>query len=279
MATPGPPGDTVPARSATSADGTRIAVFELGGSGDPIILVHGTSADHTTWRVSGPLLARNHRVVAVDRRGRGASGDGPEYAFAREFEDLVAVAQVVAAEAGRPIDVVGHSLGGRIALGAALDTDAIRRLVAYESAPTVPGRPYQPPGLVDRLRELRDVGRHEELLAAFMTEVVGMSAADLAAYRADPIWPRRVAAAHTIVRELEAEASRDGSLEVLGGVRQPVLQVLGGDSRAAFGDAVRALDDRLERGSVIVIPGARHGAHHTHAPEFVAAVEAFLAEE
>jgi pimeloyl-ACP methyl ester carboxylesterase len=279
VATPGPPGESVPARSATSADGTRIAGFELGGSGDPIILVHGTSADHTTWRVSGPLLARNHRVVAVDRRGRGASGDGPEYAFAREFEDLVAVAQVVAAEAGRPIDVVGHSLGGRIALGAALDTDAIRRLVTYESAPPVPGRPYQPPGLVDRLRELRDVGRHEELLAAFMTDVVGMSAVDLAAYRADPIWPRRVAAAHTIVRELEAEASRDGSLEVLGGVRQPVLQVLGGDSRAAFGDAIRALDDRLERGSVVVIPGARHGAHHTHAPEFVAAVEAFLSEE
>jgi pimeloyl-ACP methyl ester carboxylesterase len=261
----------------TSADGTPIALFELGGTGEPVILVHGTSADHTTWRVSGPLLARNGRVLAIDRRGRGASGDAPRYAFAREFEDLAAVADSVTTETGRPVDIVGHSLGGRIGLGAALLTDAIGRLVIYESAPPVPDRPYQPDGLVDRLRDLRDAGRHDELLATFMTEVVGMSAAELAAYRADPVWPRRVGAAHTIVRELEAESSPDGSLERLGAVRQPVLQVLGGDSRSAFADAVRALHERLEQGSVVVIPGARHAAHHTHPDAFVAAVEGFFA--
>ena len=46
-----------------------------------------------------------------------------------------ATSPTVAATAGASVDVVGHSYGGRIGLGAALRTDAIRRLVVYEGAP------------------------------------------------------------------------------------------------------------------------------------------------
>jgi pimeloyl-ACP methyl ester carboxylesterase len=45
-----------------------------------------------------------------------------------------------------------------------------------------------------------------------------------------------------------------------------------------FGEATSALDARLRNGRVVTIDGARHAAHHTHAPVFVAAVEAFLAD-
>jgi pimeloyl-ACP methyl ester carboxylesterase len=103
-----------------------------------------------------------------------------------------------------------------------------------------------------------------------------MSAEDLASYRADPVWPRRAAAAHTIVRELAAEASPEASLDALGGVRQPVLQVLGGASRPAFRLATEALDERLPNGRVTVIDGAKHAAHHTHPDQFVDVIEAFL---
>ena len=103
-----------------------------------------------------------------------------------------------------------------------------------------------------------------------------MSADDLARYRADPVWPRRAAAAHTIVRELDAEASPAASLDALGVVRQPVLQVLGGASVPAFRLATEALDSRLTDGRVIVFHGAKHAAHHTHPTEFVAAVETFI---
>jgi pimeloyl-ACP methyl ester carboxylesterase len=268
-----------PVARVASADGALIAVFALqgtGGPGRPVILVHGASADHTTWRVSGPLLARSRPVLAIDRRGRGASSDGGSYDVGLEYADVAAVAQWVAEQEGSSVDVVGHSFGGRVALGAALRTPAIRRVVAYESAPPAPGQPYQEPGLVERLHALADSSDGDALLSTFLTEVVGMSAADLAAYRADPIWPRRVAAAHTIVRELEAETSPAASLDSLGNVEQPVLQVLGGDSREVFAIAVRALDERLSNGRVEVIPGARHAAHHTHAAAFVAAVQTFL---
>src|SRR3977135_300512 len=128
---------TVDRWSVASRDGTQIAAFSS-GEGQPLVLVHGATADHTTWRTAGPLLERHFRLHAIDRRGRGASGDGPAYAIERGFEAVAAVADAVAAEAGEAVAVVGHSYGGRCALGASLLTPNIGRLVVYEGAPSPP---------------------------------------------------------------------------------------------------------------------------------------------
>jgi pimeloyl-ACP methyl ester carboxylesterase len=265
-----------PGPAVHAPDGTRIATF-VSGDGPPLVLVHGAASDHTTFRVVEPLLAPHFTVHAIDRRGRGASGDGAGYGIEREFDDLAAVVDSVAAGSGGPIDVVGHSFGGRVGLGAALRTPNLRRLVVYEGAPAPAGTPYQAPDLLGRLHSLADAGRNEELLSTFLAEVIGMSSADLAAYRANPVWPARVAAAPTIVREIEAEGSAAAGLDVLGGVGVPVLQILGGASRPAFRAATEALQERLADGRIAVIEGAKHGAHHTHPERFVAEIERFLA--
>lgn len=263
-----------PTRLVTSPDGVPIAVFSA-GDGPPLVLVHGAAADHTTFRVVGPRLSERFTIHAIDRRGRGASGDGTTYALEREFDDLAAVVDTIAAESGQPVDVVGHSFGGRVALGAALRTSNVRRLVIYESAPAAPGRPYAQSGLAEELAALRAAGRPDELYATFLRRVVGMTDADIAAYRAEPVWPARVAAAPTIVRELAVEG-RDGTLDALGGVEIPVLQLLGGDSSEPFRAATAAFHARLANGRVVVIDGARHAAHHTHPDRFVAEVVRFL---
>jgi pimeloyl-ACP methyl ester carboxylesterase len=271
------PGES-PSRTIVSPDGAPIAVFSS-GAGAPLVLVHGATADHTTWRTSGPLLAARHATHAVDRRGRGASGDGPTYAIEREFEDLATVVDAIAAETGEAVDVVGHSYGGRIGLGAALLTPSLRRLVVYEGAPPpTAGRGYQDEGTLEEIERLVREGDRDGALSAFMADIVGMPRADLAAFRADPIWPRRVAAVGTTIRELRAEVSPVASLDALGRVRQPVLQILGGASAPVFGEATRALDARLRNGRIVTIDGARHAAHHTHAAQFVGAIEAFLAD-
>lgn len=281
-----------------SPDGTPITVFEIRPSEPssatahrpPLLLVHGATADHTTWRVVGPRFVATRPVFAMDRRGRGASGDAPEYAIEREFEDVAAVAEALAAGAGRgtaapaagagaavgSVDVAGHSYGGRCALGASLLTPAIRRLVVYEGAPVPPGMTYRPQGLVDAVRAALARGDNDGALSSFLAGIVGMSEAGLEAYRRDPVWPARVAAAHTILREIEAEATAPASIEGLAGVRAPVLLILGSISRSPFRSGTEALATRLADARVAVIDGAAHAAHHTHAPEFVALVERFL---
>jgi pimeloyl-ACP methyl ester carboxylesterase len=261
-----------------SRDGTPIAVVRSGlatGDAPTLLLVHGASADHTTWRTSGLLLSARYAVAAIDRRGRGASGDGVDYAIEREYEDVAAVADRLAAESGGRVTVVGHSYGGRIALGAALVSGSVGRVVCYEGAPAARGRPLESPEVAARLEGLAAEGRREELLVTFLAEVVGMTADGIEAYRANPVWPDRVDAALTIPREIRAAASPEAGLDTLGDVTVPVLQVLGSASRSEFAEAARVLDGRLPDSRVHVIDGAAHAAHHTHAEAFVTAVSEF----
>ncbi len=266
-----------PSLFVASGDGTLIALFMSGKASTgtrPLLLVHGTSGDHQTWRVVGPMLGRRRQVWSLDRRGRGASGDAPEWSIDREVEDVAAAAEALAASAGGPVDIVGHSLGGRLALAAARATPAIGRVVAYESAP---GRAEVDPGLVARLRSLLDEGDLDALLAAFMIEAVGMPPTELAAFRANPVWPLRAAAGPTIVRELEAALAAPAiGPGVLAGVTQPVLQLVGSASPAWFLEGAQALHARLPDGRLEIIEGARHAAHHSHPVEFTSRVEAFL---
>jgi len=265
--------------SVDSRDGTPIAIFSS-GTGPPLLLVHGTTADHTTFRAISPILEGSFRVHAIDRRGRGESGDtSAAYDIQREFEDVSAVAEAVTAESGRPVDIVGHSYGGRCSLGAAMLTDTIRRIVVYEGAPSPRGEAgYTPAGTKARIAALIDAGDRDAALTAFFRDIVRMPDAELTAYQANPVWPVRVAAVHTTLRELDGEASPAASLESLGRVRQPVLQILGGASDSVFREATEALDERLANGRIVVIDGARHAAHHTHVDAFVAAIRGFLDE-
>ena len=294
MIEPPSPFRAEPRRYRSPGDGVELAVFELipdattrrsgdagadaaAGSRPPLLLVHGATADHTTWRAAGPRFARSRPVLAIDRRGRGASGDAADYAIEREYEDLAAAAEGLARELGaESIDVAGHSYGGRCALGACLLPAAIRRVVVYEGAPVPPGMTYRPDGLVEAVREALRGGENEVALTTFLAGIVGMSEADLDEYRANPVWPARVAAAHTILREVEAEASPAASLEALGRVSVPVLLLLGSVSRSPFRIGTDALAARLAHAGVQVIDGAAHAAHHTHVDEFVTAIEAFL---
>ena len=100
--------------SVASHDHTEIAYW-TSGDGPPIVLVHGHPPT-TRDGALAPHLERHVTVHAIDRRGRGASGDAPDYSLQREYEDVAAVVDAVAAASGERVDVYGHSHGGIVAL-------------------------------------------------------------------------------------------------------------------------------------------------------------------
>lgn len=253
-----------------STDQTMIA-YATSGDGPSLVAVHGTTADHTTWRLVAPLLEPHLRVHAMDRRGRGGSGDAPAYALEREFEDVAAVVRAYADAAGTSVDLIGHSFGGLCALGGArLAGDAVRRVVLYE-----PPLGENVTGL-RRLEELLAAGRREEALIQFFRESVMMPEPELAQLRASPVWPVRVAAAHTLPRELAAVATFAPEAEWFTAVKAPTQLLLGGDSPPREVQTTERLRGLLPDTRVEVLPGQQHVATLT-APDLVAqAVLRFL---
>src|ERR1041384_7642882 len=111
----------------TSADGTRIA-YDRKGTGPAVILVGGTLDDGAENAPLARLLANHFTVYNYARRGRGASGNTPPYAVAREVEDLDALI----ATAGGSVHVYGASSGGALALEAAAAGSAIDKIAVWD---------------------------------------------------------------------------------------------------------------------------------------------------
>ena len=254
------------ARHVTSTDGTRIGYW-TSGDGPPVVLVHGALADHTTMARVIPLLEPHLTVHAVDRRGRGASGDGAEYSVEHELDDVAAVVNTVAAEAGEPVTLYGHSYGARLALGAALRTPAVARLCLYE--PAFRGAVGYGAEVLDRLDALVSAGRAEQAVEYAFTEVVGVSVADLAGLKALPSWPARVAAAATIPRELRIGAVVPFDPRPYRDLATPTLVLVGELSNPGQRDVCAAVVAALRDARSAALLGQEHMAQMT-APELIA---------
>jgi len=126
-------------RDLPGADGVRIRAA-VGGSGPPLLLLHGHPQTHATWHKVAPALAERFTVVAADLRGYGDS-DKPEggerharYAKRAMAADQVAVMRSLGFQR---YPVVGHDRGGRVAHRMALDHPAaVERLAVLDIAPT-----------------------------------------------------------------------------------------------------------------------------------------------
>ena len=175
--------DTIP-----SADGTRIA-YARGGSGRPLVLVHGTAADHRRWQPVLPALQARYDVYAIDRRGRGGSGDGASYQLEREFEDVAAVVEDAAHAAGQQADLLGHSHGALVALEAARLTPQVRRLILYEPPIWTEGVEVYPPEVLSELEALNAAVQLEAVAATFLAKVALVPPESLARLKADASWP------------------------------------------------------------------------------------------
>ena len=256
-----------------SKDGTAIGYVKR-GAGPPLLLVHGATADHQRWTPISPRFEEGFRVYAMDRRGRGMSGDGPAYHVAREAEDVAAVVDSI----GEPVSVLAHSYGALCSLEAALLTTEMHRLVLYE--PPVPGdAPAVPLDAIERIQALADRGELEAALEVMMVDVVRMPPHELAAYRQLPMWKVRIALAPTIARELSVARTYRFDAERFAHLRVPTLLLLGGDSPPHVRRATEIIDATLPNSRVAILPGQQHIAMDTSPELFAGEVLRFLQEQ
>ena len=117
-------------------DEVRLHYLDTGQGDPPLLFIHGWCCNHTFWRDQIPAFQGQHRVVAVDLRGHGES-DKPEQDYTIEgFADDTAW---LLGETGllRPI-IVGHSMGGSIALRLSMERPDIARAVVLVDSPPIP---------------------------------------------------------------------------------------------------------------------------------------------
>ncbi|MFZ0013592.1 MAG: alpha/beta hydrolase [Acidimicrobiia bacterium] len=256
----------------TSKDSTTIG-YQRSGSGSALLLVHGTTADHTRWAGVSPRLESLFTVYALDRRGRGASTDAAEYELMREAEDIACLVE----EIDGPVYIVAHSYGAVCSLEAALLTPRVERMVLYE--PPIPtGLAMYPPGIPNRMEAMLDAGEKEAALELFFTEVVGMSQSELGRYRQLPMWRGRIELAPTIPREMAIDRHYSFEAARFSGMEVPARLLLGGDSPPLFQRATEAVEAALLNATVAVLPGQQHIAMDTNPEMFLDEVIGFLVD-
>ena len=203
----------------------RIAAV-VGGSGPPLLLLHGHPQTHAIWHRVAPVLARTHTVVAADLRGYGDSSKPPGAPDHVNYAKRTMAADQVAAMRSlgfARFDVLAHDRGARVAHRMAVDhPDVVGRLALLDVAPTLAmyeqtsdafARAYwhwffliQPAPLPERLIDA-DPG-------AYVRDVMGRRSAGLA-----PFDPRALAeytralsqpgAAHGLCEDYRAAAGID----------------------------------------------------------------------
>ena len=261
-------------------NGARL-FYELTGSGDPLVLVHGSWVDHTSWQLVVPDLARSFRVLTYDRRGHSLSERPLGQGSRREDEeDLAALMEALDLA---PAHVVGNSFGGSIALGlAARRPDLFRSLIVHE-APLM--------GLVAHDAELRPLmmefwGRIESVVdqlrageseggtRRFVEEVaLGPGAWE---QLPEEVRQMNMNNAPTFLDEVQDPKAADLDVSALLRFSSPVLLTEGDQSPPWFPKIVSKLAGAIDGAERLTFSGAGHVPQLTHPDEYVRAVVKFI---
>lgn len=264
------------------ADGVKL-YYEKTGTGDPLVLVHGSWTDHRSWQPATEAdLKAGFEVVAYDRRGHGRSETVPgQNTRTQDEDDLAALIE----ELGAPAHVAGNSFGASIALGLAAHRPELFRSITAHEPPLVGVVADDPDVLahlqpmmtsidavLDHLRKGED-GPGARLFVEEVAMGPGM-------WDKLPEDMRKTFVAHAQTWLDEQSDPAWASLDVdrLAGCTVPVMLSRGTESPAWFSAVLDRLAEAMPQARRNTFEGAGHIPHVTHPQEYAAALTRFIRE-
>jgi pimeloyl-ACP methyl ester carboxylesterase len=261
-------------RARTHVNGIGIHC-ETGGDGDPLVLVHGSWVDATSWQPVIGQLTETFTVIAYDRRGHSRS-ERPEVreAIRADQDDLTEIIERFAAGSAH---VVANSYGGVITLGLAARRPELIRSMYVHEPPAVALLGDEAAAFfaaAGAIADLIEAGDSETGACQFVEMVLGPGAWQMLPEEARETFIQN---APTFADEFADREGFDLDLAALAESAPPLQLSTGTESPpffAAIADRIAAAVPGARRP---VIEGAGHGPHLTHPDEYVELVRSFTA--
>jgi pimeloyl-ACP methyl ester carboxylesterase len=252
------------------------------GSGEPLLCLHSSSASNSQWRMLAEHLETQRQLLLPDLLGHGRSPDWPAEAPASlsvESEALWAALDDVEA----PLDIIGHSYGGAIALQMAIERPSrVRSLTLYEPVLF---------GLLKRYEGMGEAWAEISQTAHIVAELVAAGSEPAAAqlfcnyWAHGPAWQsmngyqqaRIARCMPAVVRHFKALFDAAwGPRELARLNRIPLRLVCGSLTRAPARRVSELLSMTLEHARLQMLPGSGHLGPISHGPAFASLVERLL---
>lgn len=273
--------------------GTQLE-YTQGGSGEPLVLVHGSASDHRTWQGQRDLFAEHFRVISYSRRYHWPNQPIPEeadYSMAEHVDDLQALLLSLKAT---PAHLVGHSYGAFVCLLLAMREPHLVRTLVLSEPPVITLFVSNTPRPLELLKLL--VTRPRTAAGIIKLGATGLGPATAAAKRGDleevmRLFGKAVLgqdAYHSLsetrkeqveVNLFKAEFLGSGypplEAKQLRGMETPTLLMTGQSSPRLFHRLMDRLEELLPQSERTEIPDASHIMHEDNASAYNTAVLSF----
>ena len=240
-------------------------------SSTPLVIAHGLFGSGRNWGVIARRLSDTRRVIALDLRNHGESPWLPDQSYAAMASDLSEVITKI----GGPIDLLGHSMGGKASMVAALTDAPIRRLIIADIAPVAYAHTQQ--HLIDAMQALplANFTSRLDADAALKKTVENPNVRSFLLQSLDlreSKWRLNL----DVLSEFMAEII--GFPEISRQFSEPTLFLAGGNSDYVQRDHRTKIKTLFPNARFAKIPNAGHWLHAERPRAFEAAVRVFLGE-
>lgn len=236
-----------------------------------LMIAHGLYGSGRNWGVIAKRLSDTRHVITPDMRNHGQSSRHPTNSYTDMANDLVQLIK----HTGAPVDLIGHSMGGKAAMALALtEPQLIRRLIVADIAPIAYGHTQQ--GMIDAMRsvDLSTLGRrsdaHAQLAAA------GIEPALQSFFTQSLDVPNKRWRLNLDVLEAEMDQIIGWPSDLTGRFDGPTLFLSGGASDYVRSQDRAGIKSLFPNARFAKIPDAGHWLHAEKPREFEAAVRVFL---